>query len=679
MRTPRAPNARIKADTRGVVLALLSRTQMMTLLSARRLLPVLVVIPVIAVLSGTPAQAAPDNVVLYASDVTAISGAWSRVSDSSSAGGQMMTSATTASSHTSAALATPMDYFESAFTAAAGTPYHVWVRLHAAGDSKWSDSLWLQFSDAALPTGAAVYRSGSTNGLLVNLATDGTGSSDRGWGWQDGAYWLTQSSTLQFASSGTHTLRVQIREAGVQVDQIVLSPSTYLNTAPGPVSGDATIVPKPVAPGGTSPPAGLSPYTGVPASVPGTILASNFDNGGEGVAYHDTTPGNTGGAYRQTGVDIQPAADGGYNVGWTAPGEWLNYTVNVAAAGSYTVHLRVASVGGASLHVGFNGPSAGVWPSVVVPNTGGWQAWTDVAVPVSLGAGIQQLTVMFDTGAVNLESISVTAAGSGTGVPTAGIPHFSHAYVIVLENHELSDIVGNPAAPYLNQLAAHYGLATAYAAVTHPSLPNYMALTGGDTYFPDDCVGCTVSAGNITDQLESAGFTWKAYMESMPAACGTADTSLYATKHDPFIHYNDIVGSTARCQAHVVPWSAWTADAAAGTIPSFVWMTPNLCSDMHDCSVATGDAWLSSVVPQILRTPDFGTSVLFIVWDEGASNVGGGGLVPLVVVSPLVTPGFISRIPATHFDLLRTIEDVWGLPALGRAAGARDLDEFFQH
>src|SRR6266852_3106731 len=100
------------------------------------------------------------------------------------------------------------------------------------------------------------------------------------------------------------------------------------------------------------------PFSGSPASVPGTIQAEDFDEGGEGVAYHDTTPGNSGGQYRGTDVDIELCANGGYDLGWTAPGEWLNYTVNVAAPGSYTVQLQVASVDGALMHVGFNGPSS---------------------------------------------------------------------------------------------------------------------------------------------------------------------------------------------------------------------------------------------------------------------------------------------------------------------------------
>ena len=140
-------------------------------------------------------------------------------------------------------LAAPTDYVDVSFNAAAGTPYTVWLRLRATDDSRSNDSVWVQFSDAIV-AGAPLYGIGGTSGLLVTLATDGTGSSLNQWGWQNGAYWLSQPTTVAFANGGTHTLRVQVREDGVQLDQIVLSPSTYLTHAPGQVSADLTIVPR---------------------------------------------------------------------------------------------------------------------------------------------------------------------------------------------------------------------------------------------------------------------------------------------------------------------------------------------------------------------------------------------------------------------------------------------------
>jgi endonuclease/exonuclease/phosphatase family metal-dependent hydrolase len=168
---------------------------------------------------------------------------------------------------------------------------------------------------------------------------------------------------------------------------------------------------------GASSGGGLSPFNGTPAAIPGTIAASDFDNGGEGVAYHDTTAGNNGGVYRFTeDVDLEASTEGGYDVGWIAAGEWLNYTVNVTSSGSYTVYLRTASIGGGSLHIGFNG--SGVWNTVSVPNSGGWQNWTTVSFNANLTAGTQVMTLLFDTNGFNVLSVAV-ASGSSSG---AGSP-----------------------------------------------------------------------------------------------------------------------------------------------------------------------------------------------------------------------------------------------------------------
>jgi hypothetical protein len=263
------------------------------------------------------------------------------------------------------------------------------------------------------------------------------------------------------------------------------------------------------------------------------------------------------------------------------------------------------------------------------------------------------------------------------GVAHAQIPPFTHVFVIVMENHEYEEIIGNPSAPYVNALAQQYGVATSYFAVTHPSLPNYMALTAGDTFFDDDCVGCTTPAVNLLDSIDASGLTWTAYLEDMPAPCTTTDSGLYVARHDPFVHYDDIAGDAARCSNGVIPSSGFSSDLSANVLASFVWITPNVCNDMHDCSIDTGDAWLQSVVPQILQSAAFANSVLFIVWDEGTTTANGGGHIPLIVASPMTPPGTQSSQAATHFDLLRTIEDAWGLPPLGQSANATALSDFF--
>ena len=146
--------------------------------------------------------------------------------------------------NTSGPLASPTDYFDTTFSANAGVPYTIWLRLKATANSKFNDAVFVQFSDA-LASSSPIYQMNTTSALTVNLATDSGASSLNNWGWINGAYWLSQPTTLTFASSGTHTIRIQVREDGVQLDQIVLSPSTYLSAAPGGVTNDSTIVPKP--------------------------------------------------------------------------------------------------------------------------------------------------------------------------------------------------------------------------------------------------------------------------------------------------------------------------------------------------------------------------------------------------------------------------------------------------
>ena len=150
-------------------------------------------------------------------------------------------------------------------------------------------------------------------------------------------------------------------------------------------------------------------------SLPGTIQAEDFDAGGSGTAYKDSSAGNAGGQYRSTDVDIERCAEGGYNVGWTAAGEWLNYTVNVAAAGTYNLELRVASSSGGSLYVHFNGVNE--TGTITVPATGGWQNWTTIRKAVSLSAGTQSMKVSLNSGGLNLNSLTVS---SGTTSTTSG-------------------------------------------------------------------------------------------------------------------------------------------------------------------------------------------------------------------------------------------------------------------
>ena len=367
------------------------------------------ILPETGTASATPSAS---EIVMHASDASNTRGNWARAAITSAAGGQAMRSVDRAWSSPDRPLSAPEHYFDLTFSAPANTQYRVWLRLRAAGNSKWNDAVWVQFSDS-LVSGSPKYRTGTTEGLLVNLERcEGCGVS--GWGWQNSAYWLNQGTIVTFASSGTHRLRVQTREDGVEIDQVVLSAVKYKSVAPGSATNDATILAKSTVSTvstvstTTSPIAAatLTPYDGTPLAIPGLIEAAHFDEGEAGVAYSDTTPGNTGGVFRTTDVDLQTSSLGGYNIAWTAAGEWVTYTANVQSAGTYYAKLKVASRGGGALQIAAGAPSNSA-RDVAIPDTRDGQTWTTVTVPLTLASGTQIFTVRFLTGNVSLHSISL--------------------------------------------------------------------------------------------------------------------------------------------------------------------------------------------------------------------------------------------------------------------------------
>jgi hypothetical protein len=237
-------------------------------------------------------------------------------------------------------------------------------------------------------------------------------------------------------------------------------------------------------------------------------------------------------------------------------------------------------------------------------------------------------------------------------------------------------VIRNSAAPYINSLARRYGLATASYAITHPSLPNYLALTSGSTQgITSDCTSCQVSASNLVDQLEAAHVSWRAYLEDYPGHCFTgAGAGEYAKKHAPFLYYDDVVRSPSSCR-NLVGFGALASDLRHGQLPRFIWITPNLCDDMHDCSVATGDRFLARTVPPLLR--ELGPhGFLILTWDEGtASSTAGccsgaaaGGNIATIVAGPGARRGARTAKPVDHYAVLATIEDALALPRLGAAA-----------
>jgi phosphatidylinositol-3-phosphatase len=270
---------------------------------------------------------------------------------------------------------------------------------------------------------------------------------------------------------------------------------------------------------------------------------------------------------------------------------------------------------------------------------------------------------------------STTIPAQTVASPTAHIADHgpSHIAVIVMENEEYRDIIGSPSAPFITSLAHDNALATAAFAITHPSLPNYLALTGGSTFGIDsDCTNCSARGAGLAGQLESRHISWAAYMEDMPSPCFTgASAGRYAKKHDPFVYYPGVVDHPAVC-AHAVPMTGLATAERAHSLPRLVWITPNLCHDMHDCDTATGDRFLRGLIPPLLAAMGR-HGLLILTWDEGSSDDGccrlaAGGHIVTILAGGEARPHATMAQATDHYSILQTIEDLLGLPRLNAAA-----------
>jgi len=262
--------------------------------------------------------------------------------------------------------------------------------------------------------------------------------------------------------------------------------------------------------------------------------------------------------------------------------------------------------------------------------------------------------------------------GTSAGPP----PSVQHVIWIWMENKPYGGVIGSSAAPYENQLASQCGLATNYHAVTHPSLPNYIAATSGDTQgITDDAAPASHPLGvaSIYSQVKTAGKTWRDYEESAPGNCPLTSSGLYAVKHDPAPYYT---GIRSDCSVWDVPMGTtasgnFLTDLTNDTLPAFAFVTPNLCSDTHDCPVATGDAWLQGWFGKILASPGYqaGTTVIFLTWDEDDGSA--SNRIPMIVVSPSTPAGTVSGSAFNHYSLLKTTEQLLGIATfLGHAGDA---------
>jgi phosphatidylinositol-3-phosphatase len=312
----------------------------------------------------------------------------------------------------------------------------------------------------------------------------------------------------------------------------------------------------------------------------------------------------------------------------------------------------------------------------------GWRARTLAAVALVLVAAACGSSRSAET-TPTVTTTAPTAAPASTSAAAASGPR---VIVVVEENHSLQQVIGSPAAPFINRLARGGVLLTRYFAITHPSLPNYITMVSGGTQgISSDCGGCNVDAPNLVDQLEHAGITWKAYMQGLPAACSDAHVAgSYAKKHDPFMYFRSVRSDPARCRK-VVPFQRFAADLAGGRLPRFAFISPDLDHDMHGAGmggddrslVGTADAWLRDLYNRLAASPAWRQDTrLVVTWDEGGGGQGPsgccnglarGGNVATIVAGPRVRPGR-DATTYTHYALLRSIETLFHLPHLGHAA-----------
>jgi len=223
---------------------------------------------------------------------------------------------------------------------------------------------------------------------------------------------------------------------------------------------------------------------------------------------------------------------------------------------------------------------------------------------------------------------------------------------------------------YTASLTSKYAVATNYHAVAHPSLPNYLALTSRSTWgVGDDDYHMLPRGEDLGSELTSYGVPWRAYMENMSNGCLNSPKP-YTLKHNPFAYYG------GKCPPNVVPLSQLDTDLS-GETPNFVWITPNLCHDEHDCPVRSGDQWLAKIVPKIIEKDAWKEDgVLFILWEEDEEDPV-SNRVPLIVVAPNLKKHQTDAL-YDHYSLLATVQDRLGLKRLGEAANAQAIEDLFK-
>ncbi|MGO4597152.1 alkaline phosphatase family protein [Terrabacter sp. 2RAF25] len=267
--------------------------------------------------------------------------------------------------------------------------------------------------------------------------------------------------------------------------------------------------------------------------------------------------------------------------------------------------------------------------------------------------------------------------GCGAGEPSAPVTFatvqpatVTKLLVFVVENHSLDQMRAD--MPYTAALGTEFAVATSYRAVTHPSLPNYLAMTGGSTFgVTDDAPPSshTTDQPSVFGQALSLHKTAKVYAEGMPATCATKDSGAYAVKHNPWVYY---LSERSACAQYDVPASELSADAAGGRLPEAGMVVPDLCNDAHDCDLAVADRWLRTEIEAVMSGPDWRAGRLAVVVTADEDDRQQDNLVLTAVAHPSVH-GAVVTTPLTHYSLARLYSEVLGAAPLGEAATAPSM------
>jgi hypothetical protein len=237
--------------------------------------------------------------------------------------------------------------------------------------------------------------------------------------------------------------------------------------------------------------------------------------------------------------------------------------------------------------------------------------------------------------------------------------------VIVMENHSYGGIMGSSSAGYFRAFAKRGRLFTRYYATNHPSLPNYLQMTSGTTSGckSDTCPQKRYRTDNLFHQLSHKRISWRAWMESMGSKCRSSSSGTYAAKHNPPLFYRNLFPTL--CPKYDTPLPR----RLPSKLPKFMFVTPNLCHDMHDCSITTGNRWLKAHARRFLRRG----AVVIVVFDEGTDSAGGGGHVYAAEAGRGVPQGVRDGHKYSHRSLLAGLERYFGVPLLHGAKTARKL------